>query len=130
MRPEIAQLVCPHIYEKLLNHESVEKYPDIRGIEKNMFFVCHTEPESEDPNLLSYQNEFETKHIVGLCSHLLNLGYSPTQITILTSYVGQLLLLKDKIAEKGHERVSVTAIDNFQDEENGIFNSSQYKSSQ
>ena len=120
MRPEIAQLVCPHIYEKLLNHESVEKYPDIRGIEKNMFFVCHTEPESEDPNLLSYQNEFEARYIVGLCSHLLNLGYSPTQITILTPYVGQLLLLKDKIAEKGHERVSVTAIDNFQGEENDI----------
>ena len=120
MRPEIAQLVCPHIYEKLLNHESVEKYPDIRGIEKNMFFVCHTEPESEDPNLLSYQNEFEAKYIVGLCSHLLNLGYSPTQITILTPYVGQLLLLRSKMPKKYFEGVCVTAIDNFQGEENDI----------
>ena len=88
MRPEIAQLVCPHIYEKLLNHESVENYPDIRGVEKNMFFVCHTEPESEDPNLLSFQNKFEAKNIVGLCSHLLKLGYSPTQITILIPFLG------------------------------------------
>ena len=120
MRPEIAQLVCPHIYEKLLNHESVEEYPDIRGIEKNMFFVCHTEPEGEDPNLLSYQNEFEANYIVGLCFHLLNLGYSPTQITILTPYVGQLLLLKNKIAQTVYERVRVTAIDNFQGEENDI----------
>ena len=120
MRPEIAQLVCPHIYKKLLNDDSVKKYNDIRGIEKNMFFVCHTEPESEDPNLLSYQNEFEANYIVGLCSHLLNLGYSPTQITILTPYVGQLLLLKNKIAQTIYKRVRVTAIDNFQGEENDI----------
>ena len=93
MRPEIAQLVCPHVYEKLFNHESVEKYPDIRGISKNLFFVCHTQPESENPNLLSYQNDFEAKYIVGLCAHLLRLGYSPSQITILTPYVGQLLLI-------------------------------------
>ena len=120
MRPEIAQLVCPHIYEKLLNHESVEKYPDIRGIEKNLFFLCHTEPESENPNLLSYQNEFEAKYIVGLCFHLLNLGYSPTQITILTPYVGQLLLLRNKMPKEHFEGVRVTAIDNFQGEENDI----------
>ena len=120
MRPEIAQLVCPHIYEKLLNHESVEKYPDIQGIEKNMFFLCHTEPESENPSLLSYQNEFEAKYIVGLCSHLLRLGYSPTQITILTPYVGQLLLIRNKMPKKDFEGVRVTAIDNFQGEENDI----------
>ena len=71
MRPEIAQLVCPHVYEKLLNHESVQKYPDIRGISKNMYFVHHSEPESEHPGLLSSQNEFEAKYIVGLCAHLM-----------------------------------------------------------
>ena len=120
MRPEIAQLVCPHVYEKLLNHESVEKYPDIRGISKNLFFVCHTQPESENPNLLSYQNDFEAKYIVGLCAHLLRLGYSPSQITILTPYVGQLLLIRDKMPKSEFEGVRVTAIDNFQGEENDI----------
>ena len=120
MRPEIAQLVCPHVYEKLLNHESVEKYPDIQGIEKNLFFVCHSEPESEHPGLLSYQNQFEADYIVGLCAHLLTLGYSQRQITILTPYVGQLLLLRDKMPKKEFEGVRIAAIDNFQGEENGI----------
>ncbi|CAI8041390.1 NFX1-type zinc finger-containing protein 1 [Geodia barretti] len=120
MRPEIAQLVCPHVYEKLLNHESVQKYPDIRGISKNMFFVHHSEPESENPNLLSYQNEFEANYIVGLCAHLLRLGYSPSQVTILTPYVGQLLLLRDKMPKSEFCGVRVTAIDNFQGEENDI----------
>ena len=120
MRPEIARLVCPHVYEKLLNHESVEKYPDIRGISKNLFFIRHTEPESENPNLLSYQNEFEAKYIAGLCAHLLRLGYFPSQITILTPYVGQLLMLKNKMPQSEFEGVRVTAIDNFQGEENDI----------
>ena len=120
MRPEIAQLVCPHVYEKLLNHESVEKYPDIQGISNNLFFVCHTQPESENPNLMSYQNDFEAKYVVGFCAHLLRLGYSPSQITILTPYVGQLLLIRNKMPRKDFEGVRVTAIDNFQGEENDI----------
>ena len=120
MRPEIARLVCPHVYEKLLNHESVQKYPDVQGISKNMFFVCHTQPESENPNLLSYQNDFEAKYVAALCSHLLRLGYSPSQITILTPYVGQLLMLQNKLPKTEFEGVRVTAIDNFQGEENDI----------
>ena len=120
MRPEIARLVCPHVYEKLLNHEGVRKYPDIRGISKNLFFVSHTQPESENPNLLSYENDFEAKYIAALCSHLLRLGYSPSQITILTPYVGQLLMLRNKMPKEEFEGVRVTAIDNFQGEENDI----------
>ena len=120
MRPEIARLVCPHVYDKLLNHESVEKYPEVQGISKNLFFVHHTQPASENPNLLSYENNFEAEYIVGLCSHLLNLGYSASQITILTPYVGQLLNLRGKMPKNVFEGVRVTAIDNFQGEENDI----------
>lgn len=120
MRPEIACLVCPHVYDKLLNHESVMKYPQMQGISKNLFFIHHTEPESENPGLLSYENEFEAKYIASLCAHLLKLGYAATQITILTPYVGQLLKLRDKMPKKVFEGVHVTAIDNFQGEENDI----------
>ena len=120
MRPEIARLVCPHVYDKLLNHESVEKYPDIRGISKNLYFIHHNEPESENTNLLSYQNEFEAEYVVSLCAHLLNLGYSPKQITILTPYIGQLLKLRNYMPRNKFEGIRVTAIDNFQGEENDI----------
>ena len=120
MRPEIARLVCPHVYDKLLNHKSVEKYPDVQGISKNLYFIHHTAPESEDINLLSYQNDFEATYIVALCKHLLTLGYSASQITILTPYVGQQLKLRDKMPRKDFEGVRVTVIDNFQGEENDI----------
>ena len=127
MRPEIARLVCPHVYDKLLNHEGVEKYPEVQGISKNLFLVHHTHPESENPNVLSSENNYEAEYIVGLCSHLLNLGYSASQITILTPYVGQLLNLRGKMPRE--DRVHVTAIDNFQGEENDIILFSMVRSS-
>ncbi|CAI8021592.1 NFX1-type zinc finger-containing protein 1, partial [Geodia barretti] len=69
---------------------------------------------------MSYQNEFEAKYIVGLCAHLLRLGYSPSQITILTPYVGQLMMIRNKMPKSEFNGVHVTAIDNFQGEENDI----------
>ena len=120
MHPEIARLVCPHVYEKLLNHETVTRYPDVRGVCKPLFFIHHTQPEKEDPNLLSYMNEYEAEYIVNLCSHFLNLGYLPTQITVLTPYIGQLLKLQSKMPKSKFDGIRISAIDNFQGEENDI----------
>ena len=120
MHPEIARLVCPHVYEKLLNHETVTRYPVVRGICKPLFFIHHTRPEKEDPNLLSFMNEYEAEYIANLCSHFLNLGYLPTQITVLTPYVGQLLKLQSKMPKSKFDGIRITAIDNFQGEENDI----------
>ena len=120
MRPEIAKLVCPHVYDRLLNHKSVEKYPDVRGISKNLFFMNHSHPESENTNILSPENEFEARYIASLCAHLLSLGYSQKQITILTPYVGQMLKLREYMPREKFDGVQITAIDNFQGEENDI----------
>lgn len=47
MRPEIASLISPLIYQDLLNHPSVCNYPDVRGMAKNLFFVDHNIKEDE-----------------------------------------------------------------------------------
>ena len=46
MRPEIAKML-DHIYvnPKLQNHDSVLKFEDIKGVERNLFFVDHEEKE-------------------------------------------------------------------------------------
>jgi len=46
MRPEIAKML-DHIYAepKLQNHESVLNFEDIKGVERNLFFVDHNEKE-------------------------------------------------------------------------------------
>ena len=120
MRPQIASLVCPHIYDKLENHESVLKRDDIKGFDKNLFFFHHEHEEEENENLLSHSNSHEAEMVKSLCLHLINQGYAPTQITILTAYSGQLLKVKKIMPKTDFEGVRIVNIDNFQGEENDI----------
>jgi len=120
MRPEIAGLVHPYIYPKLLNHESVLFYEDIRGVTTNMHFFDHKHPEKENDDLRSHSNEEEAKLVVALCDYFLKQGYSPSQITVLTTYTGQVLKLKSLMPRSKFEGVRITAVDNFQGEENDI----------
>ena len=120
MRPQIAHLVCPFIYEKLINHDIVKQYGDVKGFAKNMFFFHHEHPEIEIEHLLSHSNEYEAKFVVALCRHILNQNYKPSQITILTAYTGQLLKIRNLMPRKQFEGVRVINVDNFQGEENDI----------
>jgi len=120
MRPEIAGLVCPSIYPTLLNHESVLSYEDIHGVATNLYFFDHQYPEAEISDLKSHSNPEEAKLVVGLCEYFLKQGYSPSQITVLTTYTGQLLKLKPLMPKDEFEGVRVTVVDNFQGEENDI----------
>lgn len=56
MRAEIAQLICPVIYDELENHSDVEKYPNVKGCSKNLFFVHHENPESLVSEKLVWMN--------------------------------------------------------------------------
>ena len=122
MRPEIAALM-KHIYTDLENHESVEKYEDIKGIKKNMFFVNHSHLENHNDESHSHTNEHEATFVVALCRYLLQQGYSTGQITILTTYTGQMFAIRDYLKQQNDEEVKgvrLTTVDNFQGEENDI----------
>ena len=120
MRPEIAGLVCPSIYPTLDNHESVLKYEHIKGVATNLHFFNHKHPETNTGDTKSYSNVEEAKLVVGLCDYFLKQDYSPSQITVLTTYTGQLLKLKSLMPRYKFEGVRVTVVDNFQGEENDI----------
>ena len=119
MRPEIACLL-EDIYPHLENHGSVNHYPDVNGISSNLFFIDHRHQETDNSELKSKLNQHEAEYIVALCWYLLLQGYSPNQITVLTLYTGQLLLLKNLMPKAKFEGVRVTAVDNYQGEENDI----------
>ena len=122
MRPEIAALM-KHIYTDLENHESVEKYEDIKGINKNMFFVNHSHLENHNDESHSHTNEHEATFVVALCQYLLQQGYSTGQITLLTTYTGQMFAIRDCLKQQNDEEVKgvrLTTVDNFQGEENDI----------
>ena len=122
MRPEIASLL-KHIYPDLENHESVKEYEDIKGIKKNMFFVNHSHLENSNDESHSHSNEHEAAFLVALCRYLLQQGYSAGQITLMTTYTGQVFAIKDCIKQQNSEEfkgVRLTTVDNFQGEENDI----------
>ncbi|NXV10160.1 ZNFX1 protein, partial [Cettia cetti] len=120
MRPEIAQLISPHIYQKLENDPSVLKYENIKGVSTNVFFVEHEVPEQEIQEGKSHQNLHEARFVVELCKYLLCQGYEPSKITILTTYTGQLLCLHRLMPVKIFEGVKVHVVDKYQGEENDI----------
>lgn len=113
----------PHFYEELKSHSSVMKRPEIRGVQKNFYFISHSFPEQGESDSNSKRNNFEADYLVHLCKYLLQQDYSAEQITILTPYLGQVSTLRRKIfalSDKELSQVRVTAVDNFQGEENEI----------
>nr|XP_006003202.1 PREDICTED: NFX1-type zinc finger-containing protein 1 [Latimeria chalumnae] len=120
MRPDIARLLTPHIYDQLENHPSVQQYENIKGVSSNLFFVEHTFPEQELQDGKSHQNQHEAEFVVALCQYLICQGYSPSQITILTTYTGQLFCLRKLLPIKKFHGVKVHVVDKYQGEENDI----------
>lgn len=122
MRPEIASLICPAIYNKLRNVDEVKNYEHIGGVGKDLFFIDHAFPEKPNPDgdVRSHVNIHEANYMVALCRYLLKQGYKQTQITLLTMYRGQLLEIKQRMKRKEFEGVRVAAVDDFQGEENDI----------
>ncbi|XP_068769058.1 NFX1-type zinc finger-containing protein 1 isoform X2 [Struthio camelus] len=120
MRPEIAQLLSPHIYQELENHPSVLKYENIKGVSSNLFFVEHDFPEQEIQEGKSHQNPHEAQFVVELCKYFLCQDYLPSQITILTTYTGQLFCLRKLMPAKTFAGVKVHVVDKYQGQENDI----------
>ncbi|KAG4081169.1 hypothetical protein HA402_014617 [Bradysia odoriphaga] len=121
MRPAISELLVPHFYKELMDHDSVKCYEDIKGVSCNMFFVDHGESESQVNDTMSRMNKYEAQFVVELCRYLILQGYNTSQITILTMYSGQLYQIKYLM--KAYEilkGVRATVVDNYQGEENDI----------
>lgn len=130
MRPEIARLLTPHIYQDLENHPSVLKYEKIKGVSSNLFFVEHNFPEQEIQEGKSHQNQHEARFVVELCKYFLCQEYLPSQITILTTYTGQLFCLRKFMPAKTFAGVKVHVVDKYQGEENDIIILSLVRSNQ
>jgi hypothetical protein len=85
MRPPIARLIAP-IYPHLTDHPHVTRFPDVRGVASNLFFLDHAQPESSDHGGgASKANRFEVRDDVAhkdLVSEPLRVtGCTPAQWT-------------------------------------------------
>ncbi|XP_054748296.2 NFX1-type zinc finger-containing protein 1-like isoform X1 [Lytechinus pictus] len=121
MRPEISRLMrMERLYPYLEDAVSVKKFDDILGVTKNIFFLHHEKEEDSVDEMKSHSNIHEAKFLVGLCRYFLQQGYLPEQITILTTYSGQLFAFKRRMKKTDFEGIRVATVDNFQGEENDI----------
>ena len=132
MRPEISAIVSSKIYKGTLIDDPVtRRYENIRGMEHNIFFINHMEPETPDMDLKSPANDHEANFLACLCKYLLQQGYKPEEITVITPYTGQMFNLRRAFRDEGGlafgdrglpdiSGVRITPIDSYQGEENEI----------
>ena len=96
MRPEFSFLLLD-IYPNLEdNLPLVSKNEPLKCIGKSMFFWCHDDPERHER---TYTNEKEGERVIALVLYLLWNGCRPSEITVLSAYLGQTKLLRNKLKQ-------------------------------
>jgi hypothetical protein len=101
MHPSISQLVRETQYPRLKDDPSVSTYPEVVGMRHRLFWMHHEELEDDksDGDLTSRTNSFEVDMVMALVKHLTQQGvYIPTDIAVLTPYLGQLRKLRKRLS--------------------------------
>lgn len=105
MRPQVSNLIRNALYPELEDAPNVHTYPDVKGMQRNVFFVDHNLRQDATSALHSSQtNTQEARWVVDLVRHLALQG-SGASICILTPYLGQVKVLRRLLDE-----VSITTI--------------------
>jgi hypothetical protein len=112
MHPDISRLIR-HTYPLLKDHASVDSRPALKGVAGRVVFMDHTQPELAESQRAAGKwrakaagAEHQSKvnmHEVGLSvatvKFLLQQGYDPGQMVVLTPYLGQLLELQRELSK-------------------------------
>lgn len=120
MRPEISCLMRHFYPERINDHPSVNVFPDITGLYKNIFFLNHNKLETRQTDLTSKLNQFEADFIVEMCLYFVKQKYEQSRITVLSMYLAQMRRIKMQLKQIGLTNVKATTVDNYQGEENHI----------
>ena len=65
----------------------MREYPDVLGLQKNLFFLNHSQPESsKQDEAKSHANPFEAEFAVQLAKYLHKQGYEGSQVKKMFSY--------------------------------------------
>ncbi|CAI2339304.1 unnamed protein product [Caenorhabditis sp. 36 PRJEB53466] len=81
-------IVKPSFYPNVHDAESVMGYPDVEGMDKNLFFWTHSGKE-ETPDGISWLNKSEVNMVAALVQHLLKQDYTYKDIVVLATYAAQ-----------------------------------------
>jgi superfamily I DNA and/or RNA helicase len=79
-----------HFYDiPILNHESALNRPPIVGVASPLYFINHQHFEENVADGSSKRNSYEGMYALQLARYLVHQGYEKSEITILTTYMGQ-----------------------------------------
>ncbi|KAI1412142.1 P-loop containing nucleoside triphosphate hydrolase protein [Hypoxylon sp. FL1857] len=154
MRPEISALIR-HNYPGLEDAKGTEGRPHLKGFQSDVIFVNHNHSEARHNVLVdkldqgassSKQNIYEADMVLKCVRYLAQQNYTTDHIVVLTPYLGQLSLLRNKLskdhdpilndidshdlveagilpsasADVNKKRIRLSTIDNYQGEESDI----------
>ncbi|OCF35130.1 hypothetical protein I316_03171 [Kwoniella heveanensis BCC8398] len=101
MRPEISDLIRNHLYPELVDHESVQHLPALKGLSRNVVFFDHNHAQDrQNADSSSKTNFFEAEMVSDLVMHFLNQGYQAGDIAVLTPYLGQVKVIKQALQNR------------------------------
>jgi superfamily I DNA and/or RNA helicase len=92
-----------HFYDiPILNHESVLNRKSIIGVTQPLYFIDHQNLEENVADGSSKRNPYESNYVLQLATYLINQGYEKSEITILTTYMGQRQLIQKTMNQFKH----------------------------
>jgi len=106
MRPEISALIRHLTYPELRDAPGTANRPNLRGVQDNIVFIHHENPEDDNRRLAdrrdmasttSKQNSFEICMVLKIVKYLAQQGYGTNDLVILTPYLAQLSKLRDAL---------------------------------
>ena len=122
MRPPLSRLVSP-FYPAIADHAATRKLPAVPGVERTVYMLRHTKPESLEPSTQSRCSPHEAKFVAALAAYLLRQGMKPSQVVVLTPYCGQLLTIRRELRAlptSCASDVRTSTIDAFRGEESCV----------
>ena len=117
MHPEISHFVRQLTYPKLEDApKTITDRPMVKGIQSRVAFIDHNVLEDNcqhvkqrgDEDALSKVNTHEVNMIIAIARYLLQQGYQPSDLVILTPYLGQLAAFRDAFARLPNSNLSAT----------------------
>ncbi|CAG8591908.1 3194_t:CDS:10 [Funneliformis mosseae] len=128
------------VYRNLIDGENTSEYPNIRGAQHNVYFIDHRRPEDDSDGefaMQSHANTYEVQMVVEMVKYFVRNGYTKSDdIAVLTPYLGQMIKIRDALAESfvviiderdeqnlaemDEQQVTLRTVDNFQGEEANI----------
>jgi len=104
MHPSVSELIRSTLYPRLLDAPTVLEYPQVSGMRHRLFWLDHEHAEngkSNDIQSSSHSNDWEIDMTEALVTHIVRQGiYKPSDIAVLTPYLGQLARLRERMSEK------------------------------